>query len=199
MTRIVDIKGQRFGKWTVLRKGSVRKGGARWVCRCDCGTVHTVNSWTLRNGHSTQCVDCNVATHGGSKDDAYQPWHAMRQRCYNPKYHAYHRYGGRGIRMCQEWRNDYLSFKKWALANGYRNDLQLDRIDNDGNYEPSNCRWITRREQANNRHTNIMLTVMGATKTLREWSCYSGDRRATIYRRYYLGWNKYECVFGRSA
>ena len=119
-----------------------------------------------------------------------EPWYSsyvsMMQRCYNPKAANYDIYGGRGISVCEEW-HDVLAFEKWAISNGYKKGLSIDRIDVNGNYEPSSCRWATAKEQANNRRDTVYVTIDGITKTLSGWAEFSGINRATINSRYIRG------------
>jgi hypothetical protein len=160
----IDITGQRFGRLVAIERVSRPHREWRWRLRCDCGgeTVTTVSK--VRSGHtqSCGCVQREAAsnakwrhgesTGGGAQQETrlYRIWSRMRNRCSNPKSNRWHRYGGRGIAVCTEW-DDYLRFKRWALANGYRDDLSIDRINANGNYEPSNCRWATALEQARNK------------------------------------------------
>ena len=113
----------------------------------------------------------------------YNSWKHMKERCYNPCCKHYRYWGGRGITVCDAWRIDFLAFKEWALANGYKKGLTIDRIDNDGNYEPSNCRWATKKEQSNNRRCLRYLTYKGETKTISEWSRITGIKVTTLYMR----------------
>ena len=113
----------------------------------------------------------------------------MRQRCYLPTSTEYNKYGGRGIRVCDEWNNDFIPFMEWALSNGYEKGLTLDRIDVNGNYEPTNCRWITHREQQNNKTDNVLLTLDGITHNLREWSEITGTNYQTLQGRVRRGWS----------
>ena len=115
-------------------------------------------------------------------------WNSMKQRCYNENHEAYSRYGGREISVCDEWRNDSYAFREWAVANGYRDDLTLDRIDVNGNYCPENCRWVTRKEQNNNRTDNLILTIDGKTQSLPEWAEELGLSYNGIYYRLRKGW-----------
>lgn len=119
----------------------------------------------------------------GCKSRLYRAWRHMKGRCYDPHDIGYAYYGGRGIKVCKEWDNDYLSFKKWALSNGYKDFLTLDRIDFNGNYEPYNCRWATRKEQANNRRGLHKVEYHGETKTLTEWSQITGIKITTLFMR----------------
>ena len=112
----------------------------------------------------------------------------MKARCLNPNSHKYHAYGGRGITICDEWANNFQAFYDWAMANGYREDLTIDRRDNDGNYEPSNCRWVTNEAQCNNREHHILLTIGGKTKTIAQWARETGLKYRTIHARYNRGW-----------
>ena len=130
----------------------------------------------------------NHYKHGRSPIRLYRIWKSMRERCNNPCYSTYYRYGGRGIGICSEW-NDFASFRDWALVNGYSDELSIDRINNDEDYSPQNCRWATDREQSNNRRTNLLFTIDGVTKTLAEWSYDSPVKYSTVYSRVkYHGW-----------
>ena len=125
----------------------------------------------------------------GSRSRLYVVWCHMIERCNNPHFQSFANYGGRGIQVCEEWRNSFVAFREWALANGYDNMLTLDRIDNDGNYEPSDCKWSTNKEQSNNRRTNRRLTYRGETKTMTQWAETIGVSPATFKRRIYKGWS----------
>lgn len=122
----------------------------------------------------------------------------MKTRCQNSKSKEYDRYGGRGITVCEEWKNDFMSFYNWAIANGYQEGLTIDRKDNDGNYEPSNCRWITRKEQMNNCSRNHLITIDGETHTIKEWSEITGVPASRITARInVLGWDEKKAVITR--
>jgi hypothetical protein len=163
MSQLKDITGERFGKWTVLSRAENNKEGrAVWVCRCDCGTVRKVIGKTLISGKSS-CCGCtrkenaskassrSNTKHGMRKTRLYTIWQSMKGRTKYPSTNSYERYGGRGIKVCEEWEKDFTAFAQWALSNGYSDELTLDRIDPDGNYEPSNCRWATWSQQARNK------------------------------------------------
>lgn len=156
--RIIDLKGEKVGRLLVVeRSGTIGKHPA-WLCKCDCGNVTTVRGDHLRNKliRSCGCLEeenrNNGANtkHGGAKTRLYRIWSGMLKRCNNKNCHAYENYGGRGIMVCDAW-SDFSTFREWALNNGYSDALSIDRIDNDGNYEPGNCRWTTAKAQANNR------------------------------------------------
>ena len=116
-------------------------------------------------------------------------WRAMKERCYNSKCEAYHNYGGRGIIVCDEWLHNFKAFYDWSITNGYRDDLTIDRIDVNGNYEPSNCRWVTRLTQANNQRTNHLITYKGETHTMAEWAKIKHISYGALRQRLYRKWS----------
>ena len=155
-----DLTGQKFGRLTVIEKTTKRSphGEIIWKCRCKCGNITEVRGSNLLGGHTKSCGCLYKETrekHGdakkGERARLYNIWIMIKDRCYNPNNRAYKWYGGRGIKVCEEWENNYPAFKTWALANGYKEGLTIDRIDNDGDYCPGNCQWITRAENAKKR------------------------------------------------
>lgn len=120
----------------------------------------------------------------------YHIWDGMKARCYNMNHVAYKNYGGRGISVCKDWRKNFESFYKWAIENGYQERLTIDRIDNDGDYCPQNCRWATYQEQSENRRNTVLLTVLGETKTISEWSAETGISKSCIRYRSKSGWSE---------
>ena len=128
----------------------------------------------------------------------YQEWQGMKGRCNNPHDPRYDRWGGRGIKVCDEWQNSFEAFYNWAMANGYKDDLTIDRIDNDGNYEPSNCRWATQQEQSRNRSSNIKITIGNSTRTLMEWCSIFNVNYKNVRDRYWRnGFSSIDDLFNR--
>lgn len=171
-----------------------------WLCLCDCGTIKEVDGRSLREGTSKSCgchshdfVNCpdyipGNKKHGGKNERLYGIWHGMKDRCYNPNSTFYSRYGGRGITVCEEWKNDYSAFREWAFAHGYdpeksRKYQSLDRLDNDGNYCPENCQWRTSSEQCNNKSNNHLVRLGDEVKTITEWARITGINKSTIEKR----------------
>ena len=179
MNRVHDLTGERFGRLVVIGLDDKNTRKTYWVCQCDCGETKTVRSDALLSGATVSCgckkkeQNCKNLTAGKkhymSGTRLYMIWQGMKARCYNVHNARYHSYGGRGITICDEWKNSFESFMKWAYENGYDDSLTIDRKDNDGNYEPQNCQWATIKEQVNNRRSNIKITIGNATKTLSEW------------------------------
>lgn len=166
MPGFIDLTGQRFGRLTVIERANTGKPRGWWKCLCDCGNETIVQSDSLRRG-STKSCGCygkeralEAATkhgHGGRKNRSrlYRTWSGMIQRTTNPKDKYYYNYGGRGIGVCPEWRESFPEFQKWAEDTGYKDDLYIDRIDNEKGYSPDNCRWVTRFQQQNNLRCNV--------------------------------------------
>ena len=144
-----DLTGQRFGMLTVVKRINSPDGCKKvlWLCQCDCGNTTESSTSNLKSGKSESC-GCVRTKHNGKGTRFYRIWSGMKDRCHNPKSKYWSRYGGRGIKVFAEWRNDFSAFRDWALGNGYQKDLTIDRIDNDKGYSPSNCQWITREENA---------------------------------------------------
>lgn len=202
-----DLTGQRFGRLTVVYRVEdyiSPKGYAipKWECVCDCGNKLEARGDKLKSGTLKSCGCLHKRTikkrvnqkHGMSNTRLYRIYKEMYGRCYSPKCPAYQDYGGRGIKICQEWLDDFMNFYNWAITNGYRDDLTIDRINNDGNYEPSNCRWATAKEQARNTRNTVFLTYKGETKSVPEWAEIIGISKDTLTYRKRAGWSDKECI-----
>lgn len=193
MAKAINIAGQRFGRLTVIERVESPRAQAQWRCVCDCGKETVVRSQDLRNGHTKSCgcygLEVSVShtpsfsTHKESRSRLYRVWIGMKGRCNNCKNKAYSYYGGRGIKVCQDWDESYALFRDWALANGYQENLTIDRIDVNGNYCPENCRWVSMKVQMNNTRANRRITLNGETKTMAEWSESTGLSYETIRNR----------------
>ena len=198
----IDLTGQRFGRWLVLAETDRRIcGNVGWLCKCDCGTIKTVSALGLRSGGSTSCGCYNreiTTKHGMGRTRLHGIWCKMRDRCQNPHSASADRYFDRGIKICDEWANSFEAFRDWALANGYSDELSIDRIDNNGNYEPSNCRWATLTEQGRNKRNNVMLTCNEETHCLTEWAEITHQPMHRLSQRHFRGWSDEEIIFGRA-
>ncbi len=195
MTALIDLVGYRFGRWRVLARASNCNGTARWLCRCDCGTEKDVSGVTLRQGQSKSCHHCarrgdpTVHGHarGGNRTKTYRCWEGMIARCCNPAKTNYSRYGGRGIAVCDRWRQSFQAFMDDMGPKP--TGTTIERIDNDGHYEPGNCRWATHTEQQRNLRTNRLLTHKGHTACVAEWADHIGLNANTLRARLRLGWS----------
>ena len=192
--RFDDLTGKRFGKLTIIKRLESSKSGhsSMWQCKCDCGTITKVSRNNLMNGHTKSCGclkhESRVRTHGKSKNRLYYVWRDMLNRCFNESVPDYHSYGGRGITVCDEWKDDFQSFYDWAMENGYdetakRGAFTLDRIDVEKDYEPSNCRWVDVKLQQNNRRNNVIIEYDGCSYTLAQLSELTGIPYKTLHKR----------------
>lgn len=189
-----DLTGQSFGQWLVIGHVGKSSSGQLWLCQCECGTERTIIGDTLKKGLSKSC-GCSgkdwCRTHGLSKTPEYTTWAAMIQRCENSKNKWFDRYGGRGITVCEKWR----VFENFFADMGARPEGgTLDRINNNGNYEPSNCRWTTMEEQIRNREVTKRLEFRGESKPLAEWAEIVGIPRKIVKDRLLAGWTVYDAL-----
>ena len=197
-----DLSNKRFGKLTVLKFAYSKKRNTRgyrhfWECKCDCGNITIVDGEKLLYNHTHSC-GCLVKekaktlnnSHNLSNTRLYKLYFDIKKRCYNSNHRNYKNYGARGIRLCKEWEDDFLSFYNWAINNGYKDNLTIDRIDVNGNYEPSNCRWVNQEIQQNNRRSNFLITYKNETHTLSEWCKKLNLNYFTVQQRFNkLNWS----------
>lgn len=190
MARFVNLAGRKFGRLLVLRQSPYKKRGKiLWICKCDCGNTAEVISEYLKSGHTRSC-GCLSTKHGyARKERLYGIWVGMKQRCRDENSKDYSKYGGRGISVCSEWIDDYLAFRDWALSNGYNDTLSIDRIHNDGNYCPNNCRWVTLKVQNNNTSRNTYATYGNQTHTLSAWAEILNIPYKLMMSRLHNGWS----------
>ena len=178
-----DIIGMKFGRLTVVKLHHVKQLKRRfyyYLCKCDCGNDYIVLKSALLNGSTRSCGCYNTeiriqqckkrAKHNLTNTRLHRIWEKMHGRCFCPTSQDYTNYGGRGITICEEWKNDFKAFYDWAMANGYKDNLTIDRINVNGNYEPSNCRWVGAKVQQRNRRNNKLITFKGETHCLFEWA-----------------------------
>lgn len=182
----LSLVGQSYEKLTVIGYNpSVKK----LICKCSCGNQTLISKYNFGVTKSCGCYKQEIKyKHGGKNTRLYNIWKSIKQRCVYSSSATFKNYGGRGIKMCEEWKNNYSVFKEWALANGYDENAQrgvctLDRINVNGNYEPSNCRWINIQKQQLNKQNNRLITFNGETKTLKEWSDELGINYGTLQQR----------------
>lgn len=197
----IDLTGKKYNKLTVLKRVENKNKQTMWLCQCDCGNKVIVSGGNLKNGHTTSCGCYSIQNkikrakeknpcykHGLYNTRLNRIWNSMKKRCYLKTHKAYKNYGGRGIKVCDEWldkENGFINFYHWAMSNGYKEDLTIDRIDTNGNYEPNNCRWATREEQQNNKRNNHYLEYGGEIHTLAEWSKKNKINYNTLLSRFY--------------
>ena len=190
--KAIDLTGQRFGKLTVIKRvENIPRHHARWLCKCDCVNMHIVESHGLRSGDIKSCGCLLVElhqTHGESKSRLYNVWRAVKQRCSNPNCKEYKWYGARGISVCDEWKN-FENFYKWAIEQGYdseakRGEFTIERIDHEGNYEPSNSKWITIKEKSSKKRNTVFFEENGLKLTFRELSEMLDIPVGTLYWRW---------------
>ncbi|MBQ7844982.1 MAG: hypothetical protein IJ392_02395 [Clostridia bacterium] len=189
MAQAYDLTGMRFGKLIVIKRAeNDSHGNTRWLCRCDCGKEHIATCAKLTKGSIKSCGCMRYSQNGHSRSRLYATWRGMRSRCEDPRHTKYRFYGGRGITVCEEWK-DFLTFREWALSNGYTDELTIDRIDSDKGYSPDNCRWLTMKEQANNRSSNRLLNYQGKQYTVAQFAEAFHLRYHTVMNRIKAGWS----------
>lgn len=203
MGKFVDLSGTRFERLQVIDRACNQGKSVMWRCRCDCGNEITARADHLRAGVIKSCGCYKKAlasqlgkerkTHGETKTRLHRIWLNMKNRCNNTKGKKYEIYGGRGIKVCDEWQR-FEGFRDWAMTHGYHEHLTIDRIDVNGDYCPDNCRWATQKEQQNNRRNNHFITIDGTTQTMAQWAKEKGIDSSVIKARIKLGWSEERAV-----
>lgn len=194
-SKIDDITGKKYNMLTVV--GIAEHCPIKWLCKCDCGNYTKVLTGNLKHGRVKSCgclSHVGNPKHGLKGTRIYRIYKHMINRCYRENDPAYKDYGGRGITVCKAWRDDIVDFYKWAVKNGYADNLTLDRTDNNKGYSPKNCRWVDVKTQANNRRSNIMITHDGRTQNLTAWCNELGLNYGSVVSRINRGWNPLEAL-----
>lgn len=192
MKNIIDLSGQRFGKLTVISFNKKENGHYYWNCVCDCGKECIKDGGKLRRNETKSCGCLRVeknSKHHNYKTRLYRIYNGMKYRCNLETDTGYKWYGSRGIKVCEEWMKDYQSFKNWALNNGYADDLTIDRIDNNGDYEPLNCRWVSVDEQQQNTRRTMKIEYQGLVYSMRKLAKKFNINHNTLYGRLKRGWS----------
>lgn len=196
MPKLIDLTGLRFGRLAVIERAeNSADGRARWLCKCDCGQSKVVLGEHLKKGRTKSCGCAKSESsskrfrkHGWRNSKLYRIWSSMKDRCNNSACRAFDDYGGRGIRVCHAWQDDFSIFQQWALLNGYKEGLSIDRTDNDKGYFPENCRWTDKKTQGNNKRNCRYITHDGQKRTVAEWSDVTGIPHETLLYRLNKGW-----------
>lgn len=195
-----NLTNQKFNKLEVIGPTNKRtsNGGMIWKCKCDCGNVIYLSTPQLKRNKGCGCELKKWRKKFGENskknkiiinNKLYNKLKHMKERCYDCKNKEYKNYGGLGISVCEEWKNDFMSFYNWAMSNGYQEDLTIDRIDVNGNYEPNNCRWVDWKVQQNNRRNNVNFKYNGVELTQAEWARRLKTTPQNIYKKRLKGWN----------
>lgn len=210
-----DVVGKKYGRLTVISEAEYHKsvGGSKKrmvLCQCECGNIKPVLVSSLISGSTKSCgcllkevSKAKQIKHGDGHSRLNCVWTNMKQRCYNPKRSDFEKYGQRGITVCDEWKNNYAAFRDWAIANGYdpkakRGQCTIERIDVNGNYEPSNCRIATQKDQCNNLRKNLLIEINGRKQTLKQWADESGLDESKIRYRYHHGYTGNDLISNKN-
>jgi hypothetical protein len=198
--KLKNIIGQKFGNLTIIKELkphlTPNKTKQRIVlCKCDCGNLFKTQLYHVTSKHTKSCGCIQkekfsqiISKHNLSNTRLYNTYYNMRSRCYNKNNKEYQHYGGRGIKVCDEWLDSFQSFYDWSMNNGYKDNLTIDRIDNDIGYSPSNCRWVNLSTQQRNKRNNRIITINGITHCITEWCEILNLKLNTVYKRLRYGW-----------
>ena len=188
-----DIIGQKFGRLTVINTTTHHNYMKRVIVKCECGVEKIVFIRNLKTGATKSCGCLFLETknpfatfHGLRKHPLYNVWSGLKDRCNNSNLYSYKDYGGRGISVCKEWKDNFLLFYNWSINNGWKKGLEINRIDNDGDYEPSNCNFVTPKQNSRNRRNNVLIEYKGETKVLAEWADIYNVELRTLWARIFV-------------
>jgi len=206
VTKSIDLTGKTFNQLTIIHKnGTDKYGKPMWFCECTCGNTKTILGTSIRNGSTKSCgclrkkqLSQRVKTHGLSKTVEYKIWKGIKKRCFNSSCKAFPNYGGRGITICDIWKNDAQAFIDY-IGSRPSNEYSIERINNNKNYEPGNIKWATRQEQNGNQRSNRLITIKDKTKNVAQWGKISPVATSTIYSRLNKGWPPEDAVFKKST
>ena len=206
-----DLTGMKFSRLTVIERADdyIKPSGEHvpmWKCKCECGNDCVKNQYNLIEGYTSSCGCIRIENtikahkiHGETNSKLYRVWENIKKRCYDPNATGYNHYGGRGISMCDEWKDSYVTFREWALQHGYqfnadRKECTIERINVDGNYCPENCKWANMKEQGNNKRNNRIIKIDELSLTVPQWAERMGVDPRLIHCRLNRGWNEYDAV-----
>lgn len=205
----INLIGHKYGRLTVTGYAGITLRGQKrkqrynlWECKCDCGGQTFATTSDLRSGNTKSCGCLNkerITKHGKSKTRLYTIYGSMKSRCYCPNNTHYKDYGGRGIRICDEWLKDFTAFYDWSKNNGYSDNFSIDRIDNNAGYSPSNCRWVSKKAQGNNRRTNKHIEYEGKLYTISELADKTGIHKSTLAYRIKQGLKGKSLIYGKEV
>ena len=194
-----DLKGKKFGMLTVLELAYTRDRKSYWLCQCECGNTKIIRSDSFNTTRKQKTISCGCYNNSKKKGEKnkkphrdtklYRVYYGMKERCYNQNCHAFEYYGGKGVKICDEWLNDFEVFYEWSMNNGYQDGLIIDRIDVNNDYSPSNCRWVTQKEQLLNTTRNRRYEYKGELLTITELAEKYKINRNTLNYRLNVGWD----------
>lgn len=199
--KFIDLTNKTFYNLKVISRAPNKGKKVMWNCICKCGNYTIASGTNLKLGKIRSCGCFKIeqlvkrsTTHNQRHTSLYNVWKGVKQRCLNPNSSAYKNYGGRGITICESWKNSFTSFYEWSMANGYKKGLTIDRIDNNSNYSPENCRWTDRITQANNKRVNKYITINGKVDTLSNWMKFYNIGKTKYYNRLKKGFSEQQAL-----
>lgn len=188
MAKIIDLVGLEFGRLKVVNYSHTKNSKVHWDCVCVCGSKFCTSGTSLKGGHTKSCgclrsetTSASMSTHRLSNHPLHEVWKGMKARCRYKNHTSYPYYGGRGITVCDEWVNDFKAFYDWCILNGWKQGLTIGRKNNDGNYEPSNCRIETKKEQARNKSNTLTWTKVRVIRNLFQMGAFTRNELSVIY------------------